>query len=280
MESHFETDNGYQADTDAEHAVDEEGEESGIGAEQPDGHFNLAEQEILTWRWREWMQAMKTEKPIISWEIYKEFGKMEENCNLRPAEQQEKEEHINAWLKKPLRTQKPHITVQEKHALMKNEGASEGNNQQIDLYQQALTAFIPEDLTKEELQADCNIAEKWNGPKGPTAEKYEEVWAEVHEKFCRGDVEILWDEDDGDGLFKHTAYANTDVAEGEGVQNMAVNHPRAKKCDPVELVTSDEGHIQIGDLIGHSCNCILQMVHGFLTAHYHDISKMAKDLTV
>ncbi|KAI6034784.1 hypothetical protein EDC04DRAFT_2604938 [Pisolithus marmoratus] len=215
MESHFETDNGYQTETDAEHAVDEEGEESGIGAEQPDGHFNLAEWEILARRQREWMQAMKKEKPIILQEIYKEFGKMGENCNLRPAECQEKEEHINAWLKKPLRTWKPHITVQsaykysmrsvvqeiyhkqvqEKHVLMKNEGASEGNNQQIDLYQQALTTFILEDLTEEELQAAHDIAEKWNGPEGPTPEKYEEVWAEVHEEFCRGDVEILWDED-------------------------------------------------------------------------------------
>ncbi|KAI6009295.1 hypothetical protein EDC04DRAFT_2906578 [Pisolithus marmoratus] len=92
MDSHFETDNGYQPDTDAEHAMDEEGVESGIGEEQPDDYFNLAELEILAQRRREWMQARKKEKPIILWEIYKEFGKMEENHNLRPAEWQKKEE--------------------------------------------------------------------------------------------------------------------------------------------------------------------------------------------
>ncbi|KAI6021187.1 hypothetical protein EDC04DRAFT_2607253 [Pisolithus marmoratus] len=260
MESHFETDNGYQTDTDAEHAVDEEGEESGIGAEQPDGHFNLAEWEILAQRQREWMQATKREKPIILWEIYKEFGKMGENHNLRPAEWQEKEEYSVRSVVQEIY----HKQVQEKHVLMKNESASQGNNQWIDLYQQALTAFISEDLTKEELQAVCNITEKWNGPKGLTAEKCEEVWAEVHEEFCRGDVEVLQDEDvqsmdfnsdiAGGSTFNDihtvnaswrdylgTAYANTDVAEGKGVPNMAVNHPRAKKGDPVELVTSDEG---------------------------------------
>ncbi|KAI6027089.1 hypothetical protein EDC04DRAFT_2605960 [Pisolithus marmoratus] len=448
MDSHFETDNGYQPDTDAEHAMDEEGMESGIGEEQPDDYFNLAELEILAWRWREWMQARKKEKPIILWEIYKEFGKMEENRNLRPAEWQEKEEHITAWLKKPLRSQKPCITVrsaykysvhmykrnkhiqekqahtretsmykrnkhvqekqahtretstykrnkhvqekqartretstykrnkhiqekqahtretstykrnkhiqekqtctretstykrnkhiqekqahtretstykrnmhiqekhahtretctykrnmhiQEKHALMKNESTSEGNNQQIDLYQQALTAFISEDLTKEELQAVHNITEKWNGPEGPTAEvqsvnrnvkkyglKFMKNFAEEMWRYCGMRMVCLSGWKDGDGVvqaccdiaggstftnihtlnaswrdYLGTAYANSDVAEGEGVPNMAANRPRAKKSDPVELLTSEEGHIWIGDLIGHSHDSILQML--------------------
>ncbi|KAI5994950.1 hypothetical protein EDC04DRAFT_2613082 [Pisolithus marmoratus] len=313
MDSHFEADNGYQPDTDAEHAMDEEGMESGIGEEQPDGHFNLAELEILAQRQREWMQARKKDKPIILWEIYKEFGKIEENCNLRPVEWQEKEEHITAWLKKPLRLWKPHITVQsaykysvwsvvweiyhehiqEKHVLMKNEGASEGNSQWIDLYQQALTAFISENLNKEELQAAHNITDKWNGPEVQLQRSRcsEIIWTangmftklvngnmkKYGLKFMKNFAEEMWRycgmwmmvmglfKHDGGSTFNNihtlnaswrdylgTAYANTDVAEGEGVPNMAANHPRAKKGDHMELVTSEEGHIQIGDLIGHT----------------------------
>ncbi|KAI6041603.1 hypothetical protein EDC04DRAFT_2601544 [Pisolithus marmoratus] len=324
MDSHFETDNGYQTDTDAEHAVDEEGEESVIEAEQPDGHFNLAELEILARSRREWMQARKKEKPIILREIYKEFGKMEKNRNLRPAEWQEKEEHITAWLKKPRRTRKPQITVrsaykysvrsvvreiyreqvQEKHALMKTEGASQGNNQRIDLYQQALTAFITDDLTEEQLQAAHNISEKWNGPEGPTAEvqarnakkyglKFMKNFAEEMWRYCGMRMVCLsgWKDDDGvvqaccdiaggitfndihtlDASWRDylgTAYENIDVAEGDEVPNMAVNRRRAKKGDPVELVTNQEGQIWIGDLIGRSRDYILQMVRGYLTAHY------------
>ncbi|KAI6009294.1 hypothetical protein EDC04DRAFT_2906577 [Pisolithus marmoratus] len=195
---------------------------------------------------------------------------------------------------------------------MKNESTSEGNNQRIDLYQQALTAFISEDLTKEELQAVWNITEKWNGPEGPTAEvqaqnvkkyglKFMKNFAEEMWRYCGMRMVCLLGWKDGDGVvqaccmdfnsdiaggstftdihtlnaswrdYLGTAYANSDVAEGEGVLNMAANHPRAKKSDPVELVTSEEGHIWIGDLIGHSRNSILQMVCRYLTTHYHEL---------
>ncbi|KAI6041033.1 hypothetical protein EDC04DRAFT_2601947 [Pisolithus marmoratus] len=273
----------------AEHAMDEEGVESGIGEEQPDDYFNLAELEILAQRQREWMQARKKEMPIILWEIYKEFGKMEENCNLRPAEQQEKEEHITAWLKKPLRSQKPCITVrsayeysvqsvvrelyhkcvQEKHALMKNESTSEGNNQWIDLYQQALTTFVSEDLTKEELQARVQLQRSRHGEIIWTANstftksvnrnvkkyglKFMKNFAEEMWRYCRMRMVCLSGWKDGDGVvqaccwrdYLGTAYANSDVAEGEGVPNVAVNCPRAKKSDPVELVTSEEAAMEL-----------------------------------
>ncbi|KAI5988141.1 hypothetical protein EDD15DRAFT_2371504 [Pisolithus albus] len=99
-------------------------------------------------------------------------------------------QQITTWLKKPLPTRKPQVTVrsaykysvwsmvqelyhkwiQQKHLAMKNEGGSGGNNQCIDLYQQALTAFIWDNLTDVQLQATHKIAAKWNGPEGPSPE--------------------------------------------------------------------------------------------------------------
>ncbi|KAI6026216.1 hypothetical protein BKA83DRAFT_18998 [Pisolithus microcarpus] len=329
MDSHFETGYGYPSDADAECAVDEEGEESAIGEEQPDGPFNIAELEILARRRREWMQARKKEKPVILREIYKEFAKLEKNHDLRPVERREKEEQITAWLKKPLRTRKPHITVrsaykysvrsvvweiyheqiQEKHAHMKNEDTSQGNNQRIDLYQQALTAFIRDDLTEEQLQAARDITEKWNGPEGPSAEvqarnakkyalKFMKNFAEEMWRYCGMRMVSLTGWKDSDGAVQaccmdfnsdiaggstfndvHTldanwrdylgaAYENPDVAGGDEVPNIAASHPRAKKGDPIELVTNNDGEIWIGDLRGQSHDSILQMVQGYLTAHY------------
>ncbi|KAI5986650.1 hypothetical protein EDD15DRAFT_2373116 [Pisolithus albus] len=224
MDSQFDTDFGYASDADAELAGDEEGDGSGIGEEQPEGPFNLAELEILARRRREWTQARKKEKAIILREIYKEFAKIGRNRNLSLVQRQEKEEvhmvyivqsvillikpssqQITAWLKKPLRMQKPRITIwsaykysvwsvvreiyheriQEKHALMKNEGATKGDHKRIDLYQQALTNFIWEDLTEEQLAAAHDIVEKWNGPEGPSTEvqalsRTKGVWQREH----------------------------------------------------------------------------------------------------
>ncbi|KAI5992258.1 hypothetical protein EDC04DRAFT_2613663 [Pisolithus marmoratus] len=98
--------------TDGQVAVDEVGEVSAMEAEGPDGNFDVTELEILAWKRREWMQARKQEKPTIMQEICREFAKMEKHHNLRLVEWQEKEEQIAAWLKKPLRTQKPHIIIQ------------------------------------------------------------------------------------------------------------------------------------------------------------------------
>ncbi|KAI6027873.1 hypothetical protein BKA83DRAFT_4490413 [Pisolithus microcarpus] len=329
MDSHIGTDYGNPSDTDAVCGMDEEGEVSVIGEEHLDGPFNIAELEILARSRREWMQARKKEKPMILREIYKEFAKLEKNHGLRPAERQEKEEQITAWFKKPLRTRKPRVTVrsaykysvrsvvreiyhkqiQQKHALMKNEGGSEGNNQRIDLYQQALTDFIRDDLTNQQLQAARDIAEKWNGPEGPSAEvqarnakkyalKFMKNFAEEMWRYCGMRMVSLtgWKDNDGvvqaccmdfnsdiaDGTtfndihtldatwrdYLGTAFENPDVAGGEEVPNMVVSRLRAKKSDPIELVTNGDGEIWIGDLTGHSRDSILQMVRGYLTAHY------------
>ncbi|KAI6038700.1 hypothetical protein EDC04DRAFT_2896038 [Pisolithus marmoratus] len=111
MDSQFEADYYYTTDTNGQVAVDEAGEVSAMEAEGPDGSFDVMELEILAQKRREWMQARKKEKPMIMQEIHREFAKMEKHCNLRLVEWQEKEEQITAWLKKPLRTQKPGITI-------------------------------------------------------------------------------------------------------------------------------------------------------------------------
>ncbi|KAI6142897.1 hypothetical protein EDD17DRAFT_1515717 [Pisolithus thermaeus] len=114
---------------------------------------------------------------------------MEKHRDLQLVEWQQKEEQITAWLKKPMRSRKLRITVhsaynysmqsivqelyhdqvQLKHSNMKIEGGTQATKR-IDLYQQALSAFIQEDLTDEQRQAAHNIMEKWNGPDGPTPE--------------------------------------------------------------------------------------------------------------
>ncbi|KAI6146620.1 hypothetical protein EDD17DRAFT_1514716 [Pisolithus thermaeus] len=66
------------------------------------------------------------------------------------------------------------------------------------------------------------------------------------------------------------AYKDPDIAAGGQVPNMVANHPRAKMGDPVKVVTNDKGDIWICDLNGHNHDSILQMVHGYLTVHYHE----------
>ncbi|KAI6102055.1 hypothetical protein EDD17DRAFT_1764433 [Pisolithus thermaeus] len=298
---------GYPTDTDAGQPMDDAGEEL---VEGPDGNFDVVELEVLAWRRREWTQVGKKEKPSIMHEICKEFAKMEKHCDLQLVEWQQKEEQITTWLKKPIRSRKPQMTIQLKHLHMKIEGRAQATKQ-IDLYQQALSAFIQEDLTNEQRQAAHDIMEKWNGPEGPTpevqawnAKKYglkymwnfmEEMW-----QYCRMRIISLtgWKNEEGiiqaccmdfnndiggGHMFNdiHTisaswreylgnAYENPDIAAGEEVQNIAANQPRAKMGDPVKLVTNDKGDIWISDLNGHNCNSILQMVQGYLTVHYHE----------
>ncbi|KAI6095405.1 hypothetical protein F5141DRAFT_1221951 [Pisolithus sp. B1] len=134
--------------------MDDAGEEL---VEGPDGNFDVVELEVLAWRRREWTQVGKKEKPSIMHEICREFAKMEKHHDLWLVEWQQKEEELY------------HDQIQLKHSHMKIEGGAQATKQ-IDLYQQALSAFIQEDLTDEQWQAAHNIAEKWNGPEGPTPE--------------------------------------------------------------------------------------------------------------
>ncbi|KAI5980779.1 hypothetical protein EDC04DRAFT_2617986 [Pisolithus marmoratus] len=111
MDSQFEADYYYTTNTNGQVAVDEAGEVSAMEAEGPDGGFDVMELEILATEEEGVDAARKKEKPTIMQEICREFAKMEKHCNLRLVEWQEKEEQISAWLKKPLRTWKPGITI-------------------------------------------------------------------------------------------------------------------------------------------------------------------------
>ncbi|KAI6097288.1 hypothetical protein EDD16DRAFT_1718508 [Pisolithus croceorrhizus] len=197
MDSQLKDSHGYPTDTDARPPMDDAGEEL---VEGPDGNFNVLELEVLAQRRREWTQVGKKEKPIIMQEICHEFGKMEKHHDLRLVEWQEKVEQITAWLKKPIRLRKPCITIcsaykysmqsvvweqyhdqiQLKHAHMKSEGGAQVTKC-INLYQQALSAFIQEDLTDEQWQAAQDIMGKWNGAEGPTPE----VQAQNAKKHCK-----------------------------------------------------------------------------------------------
>ncbi|KAI6126570.1 hypothetical protein F5141DRAFT_1060306 [Pisolithus sp. B1] len=188
--------------------MDDAGEEL---VEGPDGNFNVVELEVLAQRRREWTRVEKKEKPSIMQEICHEFGKMEKHCNLRLVEWQEKEEQIAAWLKKPIRSRKLHITVcsaykysmwsvvwelyhdqiQIKHAHMKSEGRAQATKC-IDLYQQALSAFIQEDLTDEQQQGAQDIADKWNGAEGPTPEVQAWNAKKYGLKYMQNFVEEMW----------------------------------------------------------------------------------------
>ncbi|KAI6167459.1 hypothetical protein EDD17DRAFT_1752014 [Pisolithus thermaeus] len=248
---------GYPTDTDAGQPMDDAGDKL---LEGPDGIFDILELEVLAWRRREWTQAGKKEKPSIMHKICKEFAKMEKHHNLWLVKWQQKEE-------------------------------------------QALSAFIQEDLTDEKWQAAHDIVEKWNGPDGPTPEvqaqnakkyglKYMQNIAEEMWQYCGMRIVSLagWKNEEGiiqacsmdfnndiggGHMFDdiHTisaswreylgnAYQNPDTAAGEEVQNITANRPRAKMGDPVKLVTNDEGDLWIGDLNGHNCDSILQMVQG------------------
>ncbi|KAI6005418.1 hypothetical protein EDC04DRAFT_2611554 [Pisolithus marmoratus] len=317
MDSQFEADYYYTTNTNGQVAVDEAGEVSAMEAEGPDGSFDVTELEILAQKRREWMQARKKEKPMIMWEICREFAKMEKHHDLRLVEWQEKEEQIAAWLKKPLRTWKPGITIwsaykysvqsvvqelyhekiHQKHAHMKDEVRVQGNTNGIDMYQQALTAFMQEDLTDEQLQAAHDIMDKWNGPEGPTPEyavKYMCNFAEEMWRYCGMRMVCLmgWKSDNGTiqacsmdfnsdirggSSFNNihalnaswrdylgVTYENLDIAGAAEVENIPANRPRAKKGDVVELVTNEDSQIWIGDL------------KGFLTTHYLLFKKLGQ----
>ncbi|KAI6143308.1 hypothetical protein BKA82DRAFT_4359858 [Pisolithus tinctorius] len=59
-----------------------------------------------------------------------------------------------------------HDLVQRKLARMREDTGNEESTKQIGVYQQALTAFMQEDLSEEQLAAAEAIADKWNGMEG------------------------------------------------------------------------------------------------------------------
>ncbi|KAI6098937.1 hypothetical protein EV401DRAFT_2081763 [Pisolithus croceorrhizus] len=222
MDSQPEDSYGYPTDTDAGQPMDDAGDEL---LEGPDGIFDVLELEVLARRRREWTQAGKKEKPSIMREICKEFAKMEKHqrfaacrmaakgggmglrcltfdsdieyillANHRMAQKaNEVKEAANNFVRELY-----HDQVQLKHSNMKIEGGTQATKR-IDLYQQALSAFIQEDLTDEQRQAAHDIAEKWNGPDGPTPEvqarNAKKYGLKYMRNFAGGDVAVLRDED-------------------------------------------------------------------------------------
>ncbi|KAI6043312.1 hypothetical protein EDC04DRAFT_2600202 [Pisolithus marmoratus] len=180
MEPNCEAAYDFTTDYDSMGGVDEMEGESVPGIEGEDENFDMVELEILTcWR-REQTQARKKEKHAVLGEICREFGNLEKHCNMQPIKWQEKWELSpianNSMAQKAPQNMEamghPLVWVQVlcKHVHIKEEDGTEPHTPWIDLYQRALTAFMQDDLTEEQLQAAQHIADKWNGAKGPMPE--------------------------------------------------------------------------------------------------------------
>ncbi|KAI5986315.1 hypothetical protein EDD15DRAFT_2373290 [Pisolithus albus] len=332
MESNCENDPGFATDNDDGGMGDMGDETEGElvpGFDGDEDTFEVVELEILARRRREWTQARKKEKPAVLGEICRELGKLDKYRDLGPAEWHQKREEITTWLRKPLRTRKPRVTVrsgykysvravirelyhdqiQQKHALMKQEDGSKADTKRIDLYQRALTAFMQDDLTEEQLQAARDIADKWNGAKGPTADvqarnavrygpQYIRNFAEEMWRYCGMRMVFMtgWKDEKGvvqaccmdynsqigggtafDDIYTLNpswreylgkSFEDADLAEEEEMTTKGKQTLRTKKCDPVKLVTNEQGEIWIGEVKGCSRDQLHQMIRGFLTAHY------------
>ncbi|KAI6006791.1 hypothetical protein EDD15DRAFT_2357823 [Pisolithus albus] len=332
MESNCENDPGFATDNDDGGMGDMGDETEGElvpGFDGDEDTFEVVELEILARRRREWTQARKKEKPAVLGEICRELGKLDKYRDLGPAEWHQKREEITTWLRKPLRTRKPRVTVrsgykysvravirelyhdqiQQKHALMKQEDGSKADTKRIDLYQRALTAFMQDDLTEEQLQAARDIADKWNGAEGPTADvqaqnavryrpQYIRNFAKEMWRYCGMRMVFMtgWKDEKGvvqaccmdynsqigggtafDDIYTLNpswreylgkSFEDADLAEEEEMMTKGKQTLRTKKCDPVKLVTNEQGEIWIGEVKGCSCDQLHQMIHGFLTTHY------------
>ncbi|KAI6148301.1 hypothetical protein BKA82DRAFT_18071 [Pisolithus tinctorius] len=75
---------------------------------------------------------------------------------------------------------------------MREDTGNEESTKQIGVYQQALTAFMQEDLSKEQLAAAEAIADKWNGMEGPTPEIKSRNAARYGYNYCCNFAEEMW----------------------------------------------------------------------------------------
>ncbi|KAI6140993.1 hypothetical protein BKA82DRAFT_4018936 [Pisolithus tinctorius] len=210
MESQYESDTWDQTerdDADGERDI----EPSDVG-EREEETFEVEELEILGRRCQEWRQAGKKKKPAVLLSIWEEMQGLDRNKELRGSKVQTKCKLIQDWLKKPLRSKKPRITlrssykysvravvrelyqeqIQEKLAKMKVEEGDTHGSKQIQRYQNALTAFIQDDLTEEQLAAAEDIAERWNGREGPAPETKARNAAKYGYKYVRNFAMEMW----------------------------------------------------------------------------------------
>ncbi|KAI6008925.1 hypothetical protein F5J12DRAFT_936094 [Pisolithus orientalis] len=290
-------------------------EPSDVG-EREEERFEVEELEILGHQHQEWRQAGKKKKPAVLLSIWEEMQQLDRNKELRGSKVQTKCNLIQDWLKKPLWSKKPHITlrssykysvqavvcelyqeqIQEKLAKMKVEEGNTHGSKQIQQYQNALMAFIQDDLTEEQLAAAEDIVERWNGQEGPVPEtkarnaakygyKYVQNFAMEMWRYCRMCIVCMagWKNEEG------TIQACTKLArvpwetfeepgtppehDGKSSPKCAqkktvANAMRTGKVDSVKLVKNADGEIWIGEITGLSQDQLQKMVHGFVTAHY------------
>ncbi|KAI6143709.1 hypothetical protein BKA82DRAFT_18552 [Pisolithus tinctorius] len=216
MDSPYDADDGYDdwVPTDVEDGsnIFRQGTEQSVTGDGDQENFDINELEVLVRRRKDWKESGKTKKPMILQSILGELHELDKNTELSHAEMQLKAGLVTAWLKKPLRARKPQITlrsgyrysvrsvvrelyhdlVQRKLASMREDTGNEESTKQIGVYQQALTAFMQEDLSEEQLAAAEAIADKWNGMEGPTPEIKARNAARYGYKYCRNFAEEMW----------------------------------------------------------------------------------------
>ncbi|KAI6142714.1 hypothetical protein BKA82DRAFT_4360508 [Pisolithus tinctorius] len=216
MDSPYDADDGYDdwVPTDVEDGsnIVRQGTEQSVTGDGDQENFDINELEVLVRRQKDWKESGKTKKPMILQSILGELHELDKNTELSHAEMQLKAGLVTAWLKKPLRARKPQITlrsgyrysmqsvirelyhdrVQRKLASMREDTGNEESTKQIGVYQQALTAFMQEDLSEEQLAAAEAIADKWNGMEGPTPKIKARNAARYGYKYCRNFAEEMW----------------------------------------------------------------------------------------
>ncbi|KAI6144092.1 hypothetical protein BKA82DRAFT_4359273 [Pisolithus tinctorius] len=164
MDSQYNTDDGYDdwVPTDIEDGsnIVRQGTEQSVTGDGDQENFDINELEVLVRRWKDWKESRKTKKPMILQSILGELHELDKNMELSHAEMQLK---AGAWLKKPLHAQKPQIMLWSGYRYsmcMREDTGNEESTKQIGVYQQALTAFMQEDLSEEQLAAAEAIADK------------------------------------------------------------------------------------------------------------------------
>ncbi|KAI6154791.1 hypothetical protein BKA82DRAFT_4347862 [Pisolithus tinctorius] len=182
MESQYESDTWDQMerdDADGERDI----EPSDVG-EREEETFEVEELEILGRRRQKWRQAGKKKKPAVLLSIWEEMQGLDRNKELRGSKVQTK---CKAVVHELYQEQ-----IQEKLAKMKVEEGDTHGSKQIQQYQNALTAFIQDDLTEEQLAAAEDIAERWNGREGPAPETKARNAAKYGYKYVRNFVMEMW----------------------------------------------------------------------------------------
>ncbi|KIN94247.1 hypothetical protein M404DRAFT_35257 [Pisolithus tinctorius Marx 270] len=216
MDTQYDAEHGYDdwVPTDVEDAssIVAQGIKQSVTGDEDHVNFDIDELEVLVRRRSDWKESGKTKKPMILQSILGELHELDKNTELSHAEMQLKAGLVTAWLKIPLCSRKPRITlragykysvrsvvrelyhdhVQKKLATMREDTGDEEGPKPIGVYQQALTAFIQDDLSDKQLVAAQDIAAKWNGMEGPAPDIKAKNAAKYGYKYFRNFAEEMW----------------------------------------------------------------------------------------